>query len=99
MAEIYERKDVVSGIWKFRETVSIKTLGEVVSNWIKHDGIGYIDIHIRKCSRNQYGIVFQYLLTNDSYESFFERTTDRLKLRFGNDFVGWDVTTSIWKIR
>ena len=66
----------------------------------------YIDLHVRKCSKNQFCIGFKYVLRNgDSdqnpvkYAKFFYGITDTLKREYGNDFVGWDVaseTRLIW---
>lgn len=97
MVKTIERSDVASGMWKFKDTTSIVELYELAEEWkAGPDGDKYLDLHVRRCSKNQWGIGFQYARKDDTEKSqnaFFHKMTDQLKRRFGNDFVGWDVSS------
>lgn len=92
---------VVSGLWKFNETITPLELAALAQEWADADTDGnYIDLHVRKCSKDQYGIGFKYILGHDleegskeKYNEFFNRMTDLLKKKYGNLFVGWDVSS------
>ena len=99
-----EFPEVASGIWKFGEKVTPEQLVELAKKWAKADTNNtnkrYIDLHVRKCSKNQHGIGFKYILCFDKddsnqedYKEFFNQMTDKLKKGFGNDFAGWDVSS------
>lgn len=107
----YTARPIISGMWKFKDSVQLERLAAVARSWSKgKDGANYSDIHIRKCSKDQYGIGFKYsvahlMTTNEGweweheYKRFFHKMTDQLKRMFGNDFVGWDVSSSTWIIK
>ncbi|MDQ5957039.1 MAG: hypothetical protein QG614_10 [Patescibacteria group bacterium] len=92
-----QKQKIITGLWKFHEKVPEKQLIEVATEWAKEDR--YTHLYIRKVSKDQYGIGFMYDMkdTSDSkktYNSFFEEVSDRLKRQFGNDLVGWDISSS-----
>jgi hypothetical protein len=97
----HDGKGVVSGVWKFSEKISPEVLVALAKEWAFADTNGdYIDLHVRKCSKSQHGIGFKIILQQDSedisreeYEKFFNRMTDLLRRKFGNDFAGWDVSS------
>ena len=87
-------KNLILGIWKFHERVGNKDLLEVANERAKEDK--YKEIYIRKVSKDQLGIGFAYESdgTKEIYEEYFNKTSDYLKRKFGNDLVGWDISSS-----
>ena len=58
-------------------------------------------LYIRQVSKDQYGIGFEYRAYEGSdseskkaYDDYFQSTTYKLKREFGNDLVGWDISSS-----
>jgi len=99
----YTAQPIVSGMWKFADTVPLERLIALGRGWgMGANGDHYLDIHIRQCSKNQHGIGFKYRLDLDGSEGdwkrqhqrFFHRMKEQLENDFGKDFVGWDVTSS-----
>lgn len=91
---------VASGIWKFGENISEENLVELAKEWAAADTDSkYIDLHVRKCSKTCFGIGFKYILKEiddgkeEEYKKFFYSMTDKLKRRFGNGLVAWDVSS------
>jgi hypothetical protein len=102
--ETKQAESVISGIWKFSDRVPVETIIKVAEEFFGDMPSSYQNLHIRKCSKNQYGISFIYDCGEDVhdrtvYNRFFSRITDTLKRRFGNDFVGWDVTSDVFIVR
>ena len=105
-AALHPQVGVVSGIWKFADHVLPETLVMVAREFLATDGERYTSIHVRKCSKNQYGISFMYNLgdeatqsAGENYSQFFNRMTDQLKRLFGNGLVGWDVADQVWIVK
>lgn len=92
---------IVSGMWKFDETVTITTLIALAQEWnAGKNGSKYYDLHVRKCSKNQYGIGFKYVLDKESeYPKFFFRMKQQLQTRFGAQLVGWDIAQSTFIVK
>ncbi len=89
--------NIITGIWKFKETVPTSELEAVAKEWAKNPK--YLQLYIRKVSKDQYGIGFMYddrgTTDNEkSYDAFFDQGTDELKKKFGNSLCGWDVASS-----
>ncbi len=108
--DAYLAQPIVSGMWKFSDSIPIERLVAVARGWsMGADGDQYTDIHVRKCSKDQHGIGFKYKLNlagagvpgywERAHKNFFHKMTDQLKRMFGNDFVGWDVSSSTWVIK
>ncbi|OGM03233.1 hypothetical protein A2115_02650 [Candidatus Woesebacteria bacterium GWA1_41_8] len=98
-----EYDDIICGIWKFRETVPVEELLKLAEEWrTGPGGKSYLSLYVRRCSKNQFGIGFMYQinLEEDELETtrhkFFEKVTDMLKRRYGNNFVGYDISWSVW---
>ena len=87
-------KSLVMGLWKFHERVGEHDLIEVANEWSKDEK--YINLYIRKVSKDQLGIGFAYAGegTKESQDEYFDRTSDQLKRKFGNDMVGWDISST-----
>lgn len=91
------------GIWKFSDRVSNKDLLEIAEKW-KNEDPNYLQLYIRKVSKDQDGIGFSYQLPEGedkqkAYAEHFEKTTDYLKRIHGNDFIGWDMSTDVIVIK
>lgn len=84
---------IVSGMWKLDESVPYVSLIDLAREWSAgKDGNKYYDLHVRKCSKNQCGIGFKYVLDKESeYRKFFFRTRQQLEASFGTKLVGWDI--------
>ncbi|HEU5114938.1 MAG TPA: hypothetical protein VFT82_04205 [Candidatus Paceibacterota bacterium] len=94
-----ERKNIVSGIWKFRDRVSVEELGEVAKKWAEDKN--YLQLYVRRASNDQYGIGFMYQLPKgtEKHDVYFDVTTDALKRKFGNDLIGWDLASPTWIVK
>lgn len=92
-------KSLIMGLWKFQERIGEKDLIEVATEWA--NDAKYVQLYIRKVSKDQLGIGFAYESdgTKETYEDYFDRTSDGLKRKFGNDFVGWDTTNTATLIK
>lgn len=88
---------MVSGLWKFAH-IPFETLLDLAEEW-KEAEVGYVDLHVRKCSKGQIAIGFKYLFEGDDHKGFFYKVTDQLKRKFGNDFIGYDVSSPTWLIQ
>jgi len=98
-----QEKNWITGLWKFSDKISTKDLGEVAEKW-KNEDQNYLQLYIRKVSKDQMAIGFTYQLpeTGDhkaAYDEYFNRTTDTLKRMFGNDLAGWDLSSTTWAIK
>lgn len=95
-------KNYVMGLWKFSDKISIEELIDVAKQWTTEDQ-NYLQLYVRKCSKNQYGIGFTYKLEGkserDSMKKYTDPVSDFLKRRFGNDLVGWDIANPAWIIK
>lgn len=92
------------GIWKFRDKVGLEELYGVAAEFARD--VRYIEIYIRSVSKDQIGIGFTYdympenvfvlgAKAKQAKDDYFEETSDFLKRRFGNDFVGWDTASPV----
>lgn len=88
---------MVSGVWKF-VNVNLETLLDLIEEWNEAERDKYIDLHVRKCSKGQIAVGFKYLFEGDDHKKFFHKVTDQLKRRFGNDFIGYDISSPTWLI-
>ena len=82
------------GLWKFHERVGEKELIEVATEWANNEK--YTQLYIRKVSKDQLGIGFAHQGdgTKEAHDIYFDETSDKLKRKFGNDLVGWDIASS-----
>jgi len=88
------------GLWKFRDRVSVEDLCSLAERWAAEDP-SYLQLYVRKVSKDQYGIGFAYQLPADKpgHSEYFERVSDQLKKLFGNDLVGWDIASPVRVIK
>lgn len=94
-----KNENLATGIWKFHERVGHSDLLEVAQAW--ESDANYVQLYIRKVSKDQLGIGFSYRHagTKESYQEYFDATSDMLKRKFGNDLVGWDIASSTTVIK
>jgi len=93
------KEGLICGMWKFRNALPPGVLINIAKQW-EEENNRYLDLHVRKCSKNQIGIGFKYELRKDqTYEEFVEMITDFLKRNHGNNFVGWDISRMTWVIK
>ena len=92
------------GLWKFSDKVSTEQLEEVANKWAIEDP-NYLQLYVRRTSKDQYGIGFTYKISTQEEPSerqnakYMEPVSDSLKRQFGNDLVGWDVASPVWIIK
>ncbi|HLB51801.1 MAG TPA: hypothetical protein VJL30_02660 [Patescibacteria group bacterium] len=89
-----KNKSIIMGIWKFQERVGEKDLIDLANEWAKDEK--YLQLYIRKVSKDQLGIGFAYLGdgTKEVHDDYFNKTSDQLKRKFGNDLAGWDIAST-----
>jgi len=93
------RDDVMSGLWKFHNSVGVDELVKLAELWAIFNP-NFLSLYVRKCSKDQIGIGFTHSLgTFDSHQDFFDRVTDTLKREYGNNFVGWDLSQFTYVIK
>ena len=87
-------KSLIMGLWKFHERVGEKELIEVANEWAEDNK--YLQLYNRKVSKDQNGIGFAYLSdgSREAHSTYFDKVSDSLKRKFGNDLVGWDISSS-----
>lgn len=99
---------IISGIWKISKTVPVVEVIEVAQELVDEISampvVHYRNVHVRSTSKSSWGISFIYDCGESTrnkvrYDAFFNRITDKLKRRFGNEFVGWDVTNDVWMVK
>lgn len=98
-----EEKKWIMGLWKFSQKIPTKDLGEIAQKWAAEDQ-NYLQLYIRQVSKDQMGIGFTYQLpvgedTKLGHDRYFDATTDFLKRTFGNDLVGWDISSTAWVVK
>lgn len=92
-----KNSNIISGLWKFSHKISEEKLIELAQEWSLNKK--YIQLYIRKVSKDQNGIGFMYDITDSDnhkqeYDEYFDKTSDTLKRNFGNDLAGWDLSSS-----
>jgi hypothetical protein len=93
--------NLIMGIWKFNDRIPREQLAELAQKWAAEDP-NYKQLYVRQTSKDQHGIGFSYERADDtkeSYDEYFDRTSDTLKRQFGNDLVGWDLSSSATVIK
>ena len=93
---VQKHDNIVTGMWKFGPEVSPMSIGGFATEWMQKEGTNLLQLYCRKCSKDQNALGFMYRFEEDDYRPFFHRMTDQLKRRFGNGFVGWDVSSPTW---
>ena len=90
---------MVSGGWRFEGKVGFEVLLDLAEEWKEAVRDRYVDLHVRKCNKGQIVIGFKYLFEGNDHKRFFHKVTDQLKRKFGNDFIGYDVSSPTWLIQ
>ncbi|HZZ99446.1 MAG TPA: hypothetical protein VFK07_01920 [Candidatus Paceibacterota bacterium] len=74
---------------------------EVAKKWAEDPK--YLQLYIRKCSKDQHGIGFMYEYSHPpvqgQHAEYMDPVSDALKRQFGNNLVGWDVGSPTWVIK
>lgn len=99
------RPHLVSGIWKFRTNILSPTpvtpevLVALTREWCREFPSQHLEAHVRGCGKDQIGINVMIDLGPDvSLREYVYRISDKLRRQFGNDFVGWDLSDSVWVV-
>lgn len=89
-----KKSSLIMGIWKFHESVHTHDLEKLAQEWAEDEK--YVQLYIRKVSKDQMGIGFAYEGdgTKEAHDEYFDSTSDLLKRKFGNDLVGWDIAST-----
>ncbi len=96
------KKNYIMGLWKFSDRVPVTQLIEIIKKWAEDSK--YIHLYIRQCSKDQHGIGFTYDLGVQESKAgqnkeYMEPVSDSLKRQFGNDLVGWDISSPVWIVK
>jgi hypothetical protein len=96
------QKNYIMGLWKFSDRVPMEQLIAVAEKALENPK--YLQIYIRKCSKDQYAIGFTYDYSHQEpkegqNKEYMDPVMDKLKREFGNDFVGWDIASPVWIIK
>lgn len=90
------------GLWKFSDKVPVDDLVALAQEWAKEDE-KYLQLYVRKVSKDQYGIGFTYDAQGHDlkkfHDEYFYRVSDVLKRKFGNDLAGWDIASGVRVIK
>jgi hypothetical protein len=89
---------VVVGMWKFNDSVGSGALARVANGYKQANPGSYGQMLIRRCSKDQLAISFSYKLGDQNFKHFSDRLWADLKQKFGDKFVGHDLTTDVWTI-
>ena len=93
-----QEQNLIMGLWKFSEKISKDELVELAQKWAEEDK-NYLQLYVRKASKDQNGIGFTYKVANsdvkETHDEYFEKTSDYLKKKFGNDLAGWDISSPV----
>lgn len=103
---VTDQPHLAAGIWKFRvpfpasqTPVTPEVLLELAQEWRNEFPNQYRNICIRGCGKDQIGIDIMLDLGPDvTLREYIYRTSDKLRRQFGNDFVGWDLSDSVWVV-
>ena len=92
-----QQEKIIMGLWKFHEKIPQKDLFETATELAKDDR--YISLYIRQVSKDQYAIGFSYNVKDKedqkkAFDDYKYETSDKLRRKFGNDLVGWDLSSS-----
>jgi uncharacterized RmlC-like cupin family protein len=109
VAENNEITGIAIGLWRFRSSLDPQELCAVAKEWLagKNGETHMSGIDIRRSSRDEWVMQFAVDLSNGSettqekeqkFEKFIYKTSDQLRRRFGNDLLGWDITSSAFYI-
>ncbi len=92
-------KSLIMGLWKFHGKVGHKDLMEVAEGWKSDEN--YELLYIRQVSKDQNGVGFAYKSdgTKEAHDVYFNKASDELKRKFGNDLVGWDIASTTTLIK
>ena len=98
-----QEQNWIMGLWKFRDAIPSEKLAEIANKWAAEDP-RYLQLYIRKVSKDQRGIGFTYEIPKgqdpmSAQEDYFESTSDYLRRCFGNDLAGWDLATTVYVIK
>jgi hypothetical protein len=87
-----DNKVYTIGIWKFSDKAKDE-VEQLAREWAKEDK--YIQLYIAHKEKGQMALGFVYQVDSiDDHGDYFYNTSDVLKRRFGNDLLGWDVSTT-----
>lgn len=87
-------KTLVIGVWKFKDRLGKDELMKLGNEWAQDDK--YTLVYVTHAGKEQLGLGFAYAVegTKEASDDYYDRTSDALKRRFGNDFIGWDMATT-----
>ena len=92
-----QKQKVYIGLWKFHERVPEKDLLDTALELSQDKN--YLNLYIRKVSKDQNAIGFTYDAKDrednkQAFDDYQYETSEKLKRKFGNDLVGWDLSSS-----
>jgi len=95
-----ERKDIVSGNFKVKDSVPIPFLLAFASNWLTREPDRLLSVAIRGCAKDLNGIDFRYVFTGESHVYDMHRIGRWLEETVGKHNVrGWSVSSPTYIIK
>ncbi len=93
----------IMGLWKFAGQVELSRILEAANDLAKAEP-QYVQIYVRKSSKQQYSIGFAYNLNSDEaiemrMNTYIEKTEQWLRSHFGNELIGHDIAAPIYLIK
>lgn len=85
------RDDLLIGLWKFDDNrVTEEDLKTLITEF--QEDKDYLVLFLRKASKDQTGLGFvrKFVGGKKAQDEYHDYTSDLLKKRYGNGFVGWD---------
>ncbi|MBX4199060.1 hypothetical protein KW800_02170 [Candidatus Parcubacteria bacterium] len=90
--------DIVSGEIRFRASIHASELMSLIGKMKENDKKeGYLNLYVRPGEKGENFVGFQYeLAEGETEKKFLYKLTDRLKRQYGNDCMGWSISSPTW---
>ncbi len=100
--ETARRSDLAAGVWKFSDSISPQELLELGNRLLTQYPDRILRLQVRGCGDGQYGLDGVFKLKREgekSFKKFLHQARARLKEEFGNDLVGWDISSPVYVLK
>ena len=89
------------GIWNFSKSTELEKIKDISEYLAKDDH--YLYVRIRRTSEDTYGIEFEYSnkdhKTQEDFHNYLNKTSEMVKEKVGQGLVGWNISSSYYKIK
>jgi len=99
------KKNIINGTWKFKPKITLGQLAQFAEELTKDEL--YEKLYIRQTAKNPtaYGISFIYRSNHSDkewkevFDEYIHTTSDKIRRQFGNDLIGWDLSSCMFIIK